>query len=954
MRTANAVCLLVLISAFISIEAKEDANKPKNAPVKLLKKTAKAPEKPEKIPDFGRGFAMFHKLGVPDVSKATYIKIDDGNYYDSRNMTGNAWLIKDKGDKGIIVFKDNVKVEFSNPVTIRKQRAEELKELKKKFKGKKKKLAEAQKALDIKYGKIRSVTYKKADLKKDVAAFNKLLNKVASQNETDMFSMNTASEGIGQLFIFAINLYDKGYKREANKAASILFKKFGRKKIIVSAVNQLADNLYIQIYKDFSKSKDWKRYSSSLDVLIKKMPAAWTKKPALKILALRIKERIAGKIPDINPKGLSPKDLETAKKLVNAKGFFGTNLWLLPPPKVKGMFMDIAPKEEKVFDEIFAKGVKSIPLLAALAKDNYLTNITMQYSRYNHRYSRPGDDIVDPEKAYKRLQARPLSRGDIARALLSSILLEQERSFGEDDEDDTASCALELYKKLKDKTTEEIAEYYLKHGTPYGQKGAAVNYLVETKNPKYIAVVEKYYIDNASINLRYEVTQYLETRGPEAREFVKKYLKALKESLKGRLKEEGRYSENEKELLEAKKRIDKQYEEIAKTFKKYLSSETAEQLLTKIAAKKKLERSDYDALHFKCKNIAFNKLVPMFLKAAISAESTEVKSSLLRLIRRYQRPYHMAKDGKVFTDFKGTKALWLKLINDKTPLMNTSDYTVREYVLSVMESISKKEIDYKQENELMLLPAERYSALLKKRALDRLAGKSEDELEPLPDASKVSKAEYKKVVAELEKTPAKQLAGKVKKISNNMFLKLAADLYKNQALNKKLLVIANKITKVDNKIKDKEIVKKLAQIKGSLNEKLIKQMVGILKTINLKKQYVYCQLVANNGLNGVTIAFSLKDKRENKYRKGDYLSATISAKGIYANCLWVIKKAKEAKKTKASDDEDEDLFAEAEGDVESDENNEMLSKQKAFWEGVKKFVNRTNAMQGGSIYFQYN
>ena len=942
---------MLLISAFVSIEAKEKIKKTAKASVK----PAKAPAKKEKVPDFSKGFAMFHKLGVPDVSKASYIKIDDGNYHDPRNMAGNAWLIKDNGDKGIIVFKDNVKIEFPNPVTIRKQRAEELKELKKKFKGKKKKLAEAQKALDIKYGKIKSVTYRKADLKKDVAAFNKLLNKVVSQNERDMFNMNTANRGVGQIFIFAINLYDKGYKREANKTVSILFKKFGRKKIIVSAVNQLANDFYTGIYNEFFRTRNWNNYSLQLNRLIKKMPTAWTRKPVLKILALRIKERIAGKIPEINPKGLSPKDLEIVKQLINVKTFPRTNLWLLPPSKAEKMYRDASVDKEKVFDEIFAKGVKSIPLLTALLKDSYLTNVVIDSSSYGYQpFTRNVLDIGNPEKAYEKMGMRPLSRGDIARALLSSILLEQERSFDEDDEDDTASRALELYKTLKGKATEEIAEYYLKHGTPYGQKRAAVNYLVETKNPKYIAVVEKYYIDNASIHSRYEVTQYLETRGAEAKEFVKKYLKALKESLKSQLKQEGRYSESEKQLLEAKKRLDKQYEEIVKAFKKYLSSETAEQLLMKIAAKKKWESSNYNALRFKCKNISLNKLVPMFLKAAIAAKSIEVKSSLLGIVIAFQRPRYNAENVKVFTDFKGTKALWLELINDKSLFPNTVDYTIGQYTLFIIEQISRKKIDYKREGKLRSLSLERYNAILKERALGRLDGKSEDELVPLPDASKVSKAEYKKVIAELEKTPVKQLAGKIKKLSNNMFLKLAENISSHQALNKKMLVIANKITKIDNKIKDKNIVRKLARIKGSLNEELIKQMVEILKTINLKKKYVYCQLRVNNGLNGVTIAFSLKDKQKNKYRKGNYLFAAINAGRIYANCLWVIKKPKEAKKAKASDDEDEDLFAEAEEDVEDDENDEMLSKQKAFWEGVKKFVNRTNAMQGGSIYFQYN
>lgn len=960
MRFIKAVCLLLLISIFVSIEAKENTQKKINAPKKEVEapaKSVKTAKKVEKVPDFSRGFAMFHKLGVPDVSKATYIKIDDRNYYGSQKMKGNAWLIKNNDDDGFIAFKDNVKVKFHNPEKIRKQKDKELKELQKKFKGKKKKLAEAKKLLELKYSKIKSSTYKKVDLKKDVAFFNKELLIKLEQNKRNSFDLDMSQGGTGKLFIFAINLHDKGYKREANRTARILFKDHGKKAVIVSVINQLANDLYTGIYKEFFMTKDWKNYSLQLNGLVKRMPSAWTKKPVMKLLAVRIRERISDKIPKLNSKRLSPKDLEIAKKLVNVKSFPRSNLWLLPLSKRETMYRTVTLKEDKVFDEIFANGVESIPLLVALLKDNYLTDLARNYSDYSYqRFSRQETrDNVNPDKAYKNIKMRPVSRGDIARALLSSILLEQERFFGEDEEDDTASRALELYKTLKGKKTEEIAEYYLKNGSPNGQKKAAVSYLSEAENPKYISIVEKYFIDNASLRSRYEVTQYLDTRGAKAKKFVEEYLKAVKGSLKKQLKEEGRYADNEKQLNETRKRLDKQYKDIEKNFKKYLSSETAEQLLMKIASQKKWDNSNDESLRFKFKNIPFNKRVALILKAAVDAKNTEVRRSLLVLITMYRSPYYYkTKKSQYLKDFKNTKSLWLKLINDKSIVAHTADYTIGQFALYTIENISQKEVDRKRKKELTLLPVARHTAILKKRALARLEGKTVDELHPLPAASKLTEAEYKKLIAELEKTPVAQLAEKVKKLSDNMFLKLATDLQKNSLLNKKLLVIANKITKIDNKIKDKNIFKQLPQLKGSLNEKMVRKVFDSLRNIKLKKQYVSCQITANTGLDGVTIYFSLKDKRENKYSKVNYFSGTVRGVGNYINCSWIVKKTEDSKKAEESDDEDDDLFAEAEEDVDDDMKEELTSKQKAFWEGVKKLINRTNAMQRGTIYFTYN
>lgn len=938
MKKIKLIVLLLLISVFSSIEAKEN-----------LKKETKVPEKEEKVPDFSRGFAMFHKLGVPDVSEMTYIKLKDGAYYNrSSKMTGNAWLIKDNGDDGIIVLKNNVKTKFHNLIKVRKQRMEEIKALAKKFKGKAEKLAEATRLLDLKYAKMRSATYKKADLKKDVATLYKNLVK---GEKSDRNRYGAYRAGPGELFIFAIHIHDKGFKREANKAASLLFKSKGKKEILVSVINQLATDLYAGIYKDFCKTKNWAKYSSQLDALIKKMPSAWIKEPVIKLLATRIKERIAGKIPKLTGKGLSPEDLKIAQDLVNTKSFPRLHgPWTLPPSEEAETYNKTALPENKVFKEIFAARAKSIPLLIALLKDTYLTSLIREQNRYRQQmfFNPQETDPINPEKAYASMQTRPLSRGDIARILLNSILPEKERSFGADEEDDTAARALELYKEFKDKNAEEIAAYYLENGA-YMQKTAAVNYLSKADKPKYISMLEKYFIDNAGMNSRHQVTQYLETRGAKAKEFVEKYLVALKGSLKKQLKQEARYAKDKEALNRARKRLDKQYKDVEKNFKKFLSSETAEQLLMKIAAKKKWDDSDYEVLRFKCKKLSFDKLVPLFLKAAIAAKNAKVKYNLLAYIQSLN---YGTKKTKFFEDFKGTKSLWLKLINDKTIITDTADYTAGKYTLFTIEMISKKEVDPSKDRELMMLPDVHYNALLKRRALARFDGKNNDEIPPLPDASKVSDAEYKKVVDKLLKTPVPELSEELKKLSDNMFLKLAASLEKNQPLNKKLLRIANKITKVDNKIKDKNILKNIPEIKGDLDEKMVRKIFASVKNIKLKKQYVSCLIRANSGLDGITVKFSLKDKIENKYSKVDYISGTVSSTGNYVSCSWIITKIKDDKKAKGSD-EDDDLFAEAEEDIDEDASNELAAKQKDFWEAVKKFQNRTNAMQRGTIYFRY-
>jgi hypothetical protein len=895
---------------------------------------------------------MFHKLGVPDVSKAEYIKFDDGRYGGYRHIeqNGDAWLLSDDGDKGFTIIKNNVKITYQKAPQVRKRLEKESAELKKKFKDKPRELAEAEKRLNIKYGKIDSGTYKKVDLKKDIDTLMKNLEPMEKQGRNSFYGI---SSEFGKLLLFAVNVYDKGYKFEANKIADIAFKVGGRKQVIIMAVNQLANGFYDKVYDNFRKSGDWKKYYSELDALVKKFPS-WREKPQIELLMTRIKEKIAGKAPELKAKDLSPQDIALAGQLVNAVSFPSIGLWLLPSKECRKVSDSIVLPENQALKKIFDGGVKSLPLLIALLDDNYLTDIpvNVSVSEYYNDYSR--EDKYDFKQAYENMRKRPASRRDIAKILLNAVLADSDR---DDEKDALAVRAAELYKQLKDKNGEEMAAYYLKKPN---YAGVAVHYLCEKSNPKYIALIEKYFLDNASLDTSYVVRGYLDKRGHEAKEFAEKYLKLVKSGLGKRLKEEARNrAENRQQLDNIKKELDKRYEKLAEEFEMYTSPETAEELLMKIAAQKEWDEKYFIALRFKCSKVAYEKLVPMLLKAAVAAKNLKVKHALINLIAMHRYAPRIGKS-IYFKDFKGTKALWMKLINDNTPVPDTSS-TISEIVLSRIEQISEDGEGLEEQSRLVLLP-ERYTKFIRVRGLARLEGKTGKELPKPPSAANVSDAEYQKLVAKLLKTPEADLAGEISKLSDDMLLKLMDNLDKNKQLNQKLLPLSNKIVKVENRIKDKKISAQLPQIKGSLDEKLVRTVLESLKKIKPGEKRVACYIKVNNGLAGVEITFSLDNRHANnnanrswnmrRINTGvNYLTATLSNSEKYINCAWPVKKEK-TKKAEAGG-ADEDLFAEAEAELNTSLEQEQTAKEKEFWQAVKEFQNRTNAAKGGGIYFQY-
>ena len=102
------------------------------------KKNAAAPKQEEKIPDYSKGFAVFHKMGLPNVAKSEFGQLDvsinlignnDYSIFGYQQQNGNAWLLDgDPKTQARYLYDQSVIISVKS----RKQAQDELKKKRKK------------------------------------------------------------------------------------------------------------------------------------------------------------------------------------------------------------------------------------------------------------------------------------------------------------------------------------------------------------------------------------------------------------------------------------------------------------------------------------------------------------------------------------------------------------------------------------------------------------------------------------------------------------------------------------------------------------------------------------------------------------------------------------------------------------------------------------------------------
>ncbi|MCP4022443.1 MAG: hypothetical protein GY729_11425, partial [Desulfobacteraceae bacterium] len=267
--------------------------------------------------DYSPGFEKLYQLGLHDVKDAEYISLqindysfhsmgyDSGYGFETRLKTeGNAWLIKEDPQAQDTVIYQNRRINITNMDRSGKPgdndpSAEE---------------NDVSPDPDFMNTTKKTGTWKKVDLEKEI---DKILNFLDAKDQLKKdIEYVVRSQGSGQMFLFAAQIYRKGYKKQASQIITALFGYASDPRIIiVQAINLIADAQYLEIYDLFLENNDWKLYSENINMLLNRFPQGWKKQLAARRLYKLVHDRAFGDVPGITGDNLGNDDRELAKKL---------------------------------------------------------------------------------------------------------------------------------------------------------------------------------------------------------------------------------------------------------------------------------------------------------------------------------------------------------------------------------------------------------------------------------------------------------------------------------------------------------------------------------------------------------------------------------------------------------------------------------------------------------------
>lgn len=842
----------------------------------------KAPDaKEEKLQDYSKGFQVFYKLGLPDVSKAEYISFNCQELQPLHSLMsnrfrtkGNAWLLqKEEGDSpaSFIVF---------NAVPLKAYNGEKLlEEFKKQHKGAK--VDSRKEYFEFLAGhKNKTIAFwRNADIKEDCEML------LAQLEEMDKENFSYQKEMSGSLFLYAIQIYSKGFKNEANKIIARLFELADDKKIVLlSAMNTLADQEYGVAILDLEKSRDWKKFEAALDALLKKYPKGWNAAPGIKLLSEMVKKQSAQPIPpEIKREGISENDKKLASELLNIKEmpYFCGMEWLFRKNE----------KEEssRIQDDTLKKITKnSIPMLIALLKDEYMVPVCER--SYEHQIDEENGG-GNAEKALAAIPS-PIKRKSIAKNLLAPVVVisemnEDSNVMGMNDEDFAAMCN-KWYEEIKNKTEDELALYYLKNGNS-DQKHFAMTYMKDKDIDKNAPVIEEYFLnikkEELISNLRYgSIPEYVSKRKKAAKPFVEKLKAIFKGELAAAAKEKKKdkavkkevaaedaeaAEEEEDESAEENAEMLKELKKSFETLDELTSGKSAKDIIDEIVSGKKnikddgvytqlgsaLSEMDKDegigALFYGISKIKddpalrnnFILLLVMVKDVKSESESSQESGGAKSETFKEEKPFCIEKNAEG----------WKKLLADKTKY---KDYEIRQLAAWFIEYIYGTDENAKKVESLGHLIGERISSIALKRAEERLAGKVEKDLTPYPEIKDLDDVVGKKLAEDLAKAIADKKAVEfINSLNNNDFAFLAKLVEKNPKLNPGLKNHANRVVFVESSVKGEE--KELDAFKNTvLDLKAVEKIRDYCKKLTAEKKMFNCSISRSAMFDGISIEIS--------------------------------------------------------------------------------------------------
>lgn len=770
-RLVHGVFVLAALFAFPAVRADEAAT------------NAAAPA----ANDYSQGFAKYYAMGLPNVRDAKYVKLDVYSHglmlslmrLHELPLEGNAWLLEEAEDSGRFVVNPCRVCEVHDfQKTSRRQAKDD---------GGR----SDPRSLLMGEGNQFMGQWTKADLEKDVAKTVQFLEeKIENRQQHDWtFRQN----GYGTFLLIAIHYHARGYAREANRIADLLFEHSGDyRKVLVEALSVLASAQYDEACDRFAASGDWAAYQKDVNDLLARFPAGWDYGRAVKRVGEAVQKRLEQPTPPpLAGEGLTDEDRKLADELAEAGPFVDLDA---TSSGYRDFFVFPLPGSDRAdhpLARLRARGVAAVPLLLAMLKDDYLLRIdtrrlnpgSMHYSIDSRSSAGLSDEEVARQYATMR---RPAARSDLAARWLQPLPITGARRRHGADELDKEELYEEVrawYAAHKDKSPAELARLYLAEGGD-DQKSAAMQYLVEQGTESDFQAVEKHLLEladaeNVMMGMSL-VSQYAGKRGAAAKPFVEQY----EARVRARGKEEGG-------MVILDERADEQMDRFLKNLRQMVSAEPLDEILEKVAGGD-TNAPETSLLWHRLAQEKPADALGALLRAAPKAKDGEIAAELLGMTMMMSRPAFFRQmsgrsedaDEEVRFKVADHADLWRAVLADARPaeegvggaggtVGDTAAYAIEIlYGEGMPEGGSAREL------------GPRAGEIMRKRAEARLEGKSE--LPGLPSADHVSAERKNELGAIFSMGAPGDVPRKLKGLTLNELLALADLAEEDDALNDRL------------------------------------------------------------------------------------------------------------------------------------------------------------------------
>ena len=706
-------------------------------------------------------------------------------------------------------------------------------------------------------------SWKPCDLGRDLgqaSAFvaKKLEAKAADARELRYDSFLRSDEGPGTLFLLAVLAWQHGRQQEANALAGSLFALAGdSRKVILSAMNVLADAQLAVAGADFRFTRDWHAYQAAVAALLQKFPAGWRKAGAARLLQEHLQARAAMQAPPpVTGEGLDDEDralaaaLATEPESASGHGYAGDFWFLVASNRVARRLPE--PEPADVMARIQSRGLRSVPLLLALAGDEVLCPRFRSESgmptihTFFENDSGPSDEART--QTYYRQMDRPLTRGEIARHLLAPLCPreESERRHGDDEQtpEEVVEAARETYLALKALPPTGQADYFLKHGDQ-NQKQAAVRFLMENDFESHVPQIEAFLLTPPTersymMHGGYGgvlVSEYVEKRGEAAADFVERYA-----AMRQKIDLPAGMASNEELVAQVRKMADREVANLRSMVRKPDLDATIAALVNAESGEDKGGMAAYQALG----RLPAETAMPAMLNAAIQSTNAAVRSRLLSMMPMLRQSGMQEGMEELMEDADTPEAMeavmqllaarkqasigtngaaWRVLLADTRPAVSmgmgygdTRKLTLADLAATAIEALYSDGSSMRSfgAGNTENLPAEVTMRVLRDRATARLAGKPEADLPRLPSADDVPEERRAALLAAVTQAVPAVLPKLLERLTPAETLYLGQAVDDHAALAKALAAPSRRIStvQVDNTLPP-GVAARLKQLEGT-------------------------------------------------------------------------------------------------------------------------------------------